>query len=325
MRGWLPEGVRRPLRRAARRAAGPALDAALARACRGVRRDPRECLVINGEPRSGTTWLAEAVRSAGCAVAWEPLHPREVPAARRAGFRFRHLCGEGGPGAPQRRHVEAALGGRLGSRWLCRLSPASAFAAEPYDRHPYAVKFVRASGMLRWLSTAVRRPVIHMVRHPLAIAASQTAEGSWTSGERVGRRWRERTFSGEPTGHESYLDSLRTFVERSVAVWCLSNAAVLRDPGGCRLVFYEDMLADPGAVLSGLLPGFGLTPPAGASWRTPSGVVSAASPLEGPESQLGKWRRSLTDEQVRAGLAVLSHFGVTAYCEELRPRLGGTP
>jgi hypothetical protein len=166
-------------------------------------------------------------------------------------------------------------------------------------------------------------PIVFMIRHPLAVAASRTR-----------LQWRpspERYFSDpqlvedhlKPFG--SVLATCTDDLDRRVMQWCIENYVPLSQFQGrndIHVVFYERLVADLDRELRSIGSHTGLrmrTVPRKLA-AAPSVTAYRARSFE-MASALDDWRRQLPAEDVERALGVVAAFGLDAlYGIESMPR-----
>ncbi|HIF23759.1 MAG TPA: hypothetical protein EYQ27_18060 [Gemmatimonadetes bacterium] len=287
--------------------------------------EPLESFVICSDPRGGSTWLSEIVAQIPrTARIWEPLNIQAVRRFQDLGFAWRQHIHENADWPEAERALSDALRGRILNGWTVR--PGSLTDLATADR--LTVKFCRANALLPWLTRRFkfRHKPIHLVRHPLAVVASQLSYGAWDapyegfvipSGPHS-ELWQE---------HAEYLSSLSTKAEALTAVWALTNRISLDHPranADWLTVYYEDLLAEPEREIERIFDVWDEPVPKSAATqaRVASATTKTATFEQGVEYQLAKWQRALSDRQIDSMLSVLQYFGIRQYGIELRPQSG---
>jgi hypothetical protein len=274
--------------------------------------DPRANLILCSAPRGGSTWLAELLSQVPqTAILFEPLHLWRKPPL--SGL---HLCGyqpipEHADWPEARAAFDAIFRGRFVNDWTGHQSSVLAFLLAKR----MLVKMVRATAMLPWLIRNFRflnRPVL-LVRHPLAVVASQLRFGFARDGFR-GFRIPDCPFNEHFLKHKDFLSELRTAEEGLAAHWCLANQVPLSSPDNGRAwttVYYEHLLLDPERELRRIFDAWELPLPRHLlnRVRVPSAKTVDSRFLSKPARQLDKWKLAFSDEQLERLIAVLDHFG----------------
>jgi hypothetical protein len=279
---------------------------------------PRRVLIA-GLPRSGTTWIANALAQCeGATLVHEPDNDRnhvEAMAAKarlgrqpvlRAGDRadgygqvFLGAFGQGEVTAlGERRRAKArqllapvdvaeidrVMGDGAPRSWPWRLAVARWLAAgpevHPHTAGPRLVKTVHGSMALRWLRREVEPDAtLVIVRHPANVIGSWRDLG-WGL-QRFG--WRRPAMWAEhgPEHDNPGPHVPATFIERGAWQFGLLANALLRaaEEPGVAVIDHEEVLADPVPQLEGVARGLGLSWTEGAS----AWVVASDRPGEGYE------------------------------------------
>ncbi len=202
-----------------------------------------------GSARSGTTWLGDLLAACLRArIVFEPFHPVHVPGMARFGLMPYRSPDE--EDAEFLDFCRAVFSGALRGPWVDR----EANRILPSSR---VVKCVRANLFTGWLRTRLPEvPVVALVRHPASVVASRMA-ARWDAAMDVDALLgNERLVRQHLEEHVDWARSLSTEEERNALIWAIHHRVTFRqrDPAkGADIVFYEDLVADPAAVLAGLL------------------------------------------------------------------------
>ena len=293
---------------------------------RAVELDPTANVLLFADPRGGSTWLAETLQSGlELELLWEPLQPRLVPRFGDLGFGWRQYIPAQAKWPAARRAFQDLLRGKLLNRHVCRYTRASRLAAS----ERVLIKFCRGNALLPWFVRQfelAHEPVL-LLRHPFAVAASQMGHGHWNEASYSFDA--SAPFSEREGAHASYLASLRTRPELLVATWCLANTAALEQPPADRpwiTVYYEQLLAEPAEQLGRIFERWSLDLPKRVLEQVgkPSSMTKDASALHDSTKQIAKWRQVFSPADIERMLAVLDHFGVTVYSDQLMPAAEGS-
>ncbi len=264
-------------------------------------------LFLAGSPRSGTTWVAEMiVAGRNIRLVFEPFHSDEVPLAGGFG-RWRYLR----PSNHDAAAVASArriIAGSIRSTWTDRFNRA----VFPRQR---LIKEVRANLLLGWLSAHVpNMPMALVMRHPLAVAASQQAVG-WRFDAETQALLDQADLLEDHLGPlRSVFEDARTPAEQAVAMWCAENYVPLRQfgRGQIHIVCYEQLVARPEAEFDRLLSHYGLPYSRDLLHRIgrPSGVSARNSPIARGEDALRSWQAAFDGADRKRLLALLEPFGL---------------
>jgi hypothetical protein len=273
--------------------------------------DEEATILVSGSPRSGTTWLASSLSALpSSAVLFEPLQLEHVPAARRAGFRWRTFVPPGRAWPEGERFLRRVFSGRVLNGWTARE------IAIPRRVETWIVKCVRTNRLLPWIAERFnfRRPLL-IVRHPCAVVASQLNR-SWPAD--VGEADTEHPFGDRVN---DFVASLPTVEERLAAVWALDTLVPLSSPHPWpwEMLCFEHLVRGGLDVLSGVFSNWGLSTPTGIAERL-SRLSSTADARTAGGDPVTSWRGRLSASQTRRILDVVRRLGIEIYDEDVMPK-----
>jgi hypothetical protein len=270
--------------------------------------DPSTSIIVAGVARSGTTWVAEVLRSQHpLRIMFEPFHARHVPGFREFPFHLYKRPEE----VDERleRFTGDILSGRIRDpRWIDRYVDC----LFPRFR---VIKDVRISLFLRWIHRWFPEvPILFVIRHPCAVAASHLRLG-WSTEEDV------RSMLKQPELLEDFLlpfsDLLQTRTkphERHAALWCVSNLVVLnqfRGQGYCAL-YYEDLVDRPKEVIPKVFEvlGRGYGSSVFDFLSRPSLTTDRGSAILSDRGSRRPWEDHMTAQQADEVMEVVRAFGL---------------
>lgn len=271
--------------------------------------DHRKTVFVAGMGRSGTTWLAELLNFRNeYRFIFEPFDPQRValasafeehPYLRELDTRRKYL-------APARAIVTGMVREHFVDQHNRKLICGQRI-----------VKEVHANLFLRWLYRQFPgMPIIMIVRHPFAVAASRERTGA--------DKDLAQNFLGQT---DLVVDFLRPYVdvmmscatpfERQIASWCIEYGVPLSQfrSGELCVVFYEHLVADPQPTMRRILAH--LNKPFDervvAAVARPSVTTLPISGLEarwraGADQVLDEWKGRIGPTQLRRGLRLLEAF-----------------
>lgn len=308
-------------------------------ACRFAACDIEDTIVVTGQARSGTTWLAEMLRSLpGYKCINEPLSTGSNPEVGRHGFDGRNCLKPGDQMPELEAYMEQILTGQMYKSWLWRFEAdgATGQLAEQLSNRKLIVKFIRAQRMVQWLLDRFDvRGAVHIIRHPCAVVASMR-EMKWYRQEKL------REFHGDsmvdqviispiPDAVRSkfapILQRIETNEEVLAARWCLDHYFLFqhnaREGNGhpWTLTSYERLLTEAEQELERILGGFGEEVPDQMRKQFDVPSSSAANSLETDriQHQLSKWKEKLDPDQIGRVLQIVDDFGLDFYTDDLHP------
>ena len=283
---------------------------------------PEDALIVFGNSRGGSTWLAETLRSIPktCMI-WEP---EEVNLGETQFTRIGFGLSQQIPISadwPEARRVFGQLfrGQGLDARntYYERANILVYLTADTL-----IVKFVSSNGLAPWLCRQFdfrRKPVL-LLRHPMAIAASRLRHGAWDKMPES-YDFPKARFDCLNAKHRDYLSMLKGREEVLIAKWCIENLTTLQvaesENSPFYKIFYEDLVLDRRTAIEKLFSEWKLYLSSAAIERSTkaSFTTVAGSPLYGRD-QLGHWRKSFSAIQTRRMQDVLDHFSIKTYSWE---------
>lgn len=283
-----------------------------------------EVLIVAGDPRGGSTWLAELIRQIpGTAILWEPLAINRDSQFSDLGFCWRQYIPEREEWPEARKQFETLFSGNVLSPYLCmRTSPEQLRKAKHL-----LVKFCRANQLLPWLTRqfSFKYAPIYLVRHPCSVIASQLKQGGW---EYLDPSFEipvapYQSFYSE---HENFISTINTVEKRLAFIWCLCNFVPLRHPENNKrwiTILYEHLLMNGAKELQRIEKRWGLNFPSSTydSIYIASKTTVAGSPIQigKIDDQLKYWQTRLNSEQISDVLSVLEYFNITLYGSGILP------
>lgn len=303
----------------------------------GMDCDPRDTIVVAGAPRSGTTWLAEILRTLpSYKLMNEPLFLPNHEAARTTGFDWRTHIAPGEEAPRAREFFEDVLSGRVphGPLWHYQANSSVGRLIEQATRRKLVVKFCRSGRLLRWLLEEFEiRGAVMIIRHPCAVLASQLEHGGWDTDQLEREIESDEALGQMPNSvrhrFADVLEGISTRLGLMAAVWCLDYYIPFvehdEETGTPPwiLVSYEQMVLDGAKEVERILSyvNADVTAEIQNQIDVASTYASADLVTNDRERQLSKWRRRLTEQQINRVLEIVSAFGLDFYDERLIPDL----
>lgn len=309
----------------------------------------QKAIIIAGSGRSGTTWVQDSIAEANdLRTIFEPLHPIGVPRAQR--FAYKYLDASVND-QDFRQFMDCVLAGSYRSLWMnYRIRPDRfnvfrvgvsqavynvrklAHHHRKYqvnEQNGLAVKFIRANLMLHWLVQQYDVQALFVTRHPCAVIASRLNLGGkdWAGQSGIDR------YRSDPNIVRLILDEFGVDIVEPFSsaaalacVWCIENLLPIRwaEDAGYMVTAYEKLLTEPDREWERVIAGLGLSHVPDSSLREmPSQQVSVE--MRGrvfSESHLGKWRQTLTANQMHEVSSILEHFSCSIYSVDENCALG---
>lgn len=285
--------------------------------------DPENAILIFGEARGGTTWLAETLnRISGAAISYEPLAVNKDPLLKKMKFHWRQYIPEDVTYPEARLFFEKIFNGTAFNYSRSRLNSMK----ELKNADKIVVKFIRANGMLPWLVRQFNfkyKPV-YLIRNPYAVIASQLKFPEWY------KPFDEFIIPDCPFNdiykkHVDFLKTIKTEEEYLAFMWCLINLVPLKHSENNRswiTVNYENLVLAPEKELRRIFRiwNLELDPKILDNINKPSFSSYRDLPLIGKE-QLIKWKNNLNEEQTNRIERVLRYFNIEYYNKDPYPNI----
>lgn len=268
---------------------------------------PSSALFLAGSPRSGTTWVAEMIAlGRNIRLLFEPFHSDEVPLAAEFG-RWRYLRPSNGS-PTSLASARRIIAGDIRSTWTDRFNRA----VFPRQR---LIKEVRANLLLGWLHAHFpAMPVALVLRHPLAVAASQQSVGWNFQAETRALLAQGELVEDHLEPVRAVIEEARSPAEQAVVMWCAENYVPLRQfaRGQIHIACYEHLVTRPEEAFGRLAAHFGLPfhRQLLEQIRRPSGVTARDSPIVRGDNALRRWTEAFEPRETKRLLSILSPFGL---------------
>lgn len=279
----------------------------------------KNCVLLAGGGRSGTTWVMEVINAGrDHRVVFEPF----------ASHRLRFL-----PGFSRQQYLrpdeddprvaavmDRVVEGRYRSWWtdqhnrtfVCRRRLIKAIRANlclGYIRHRYP-----------------RMPMILLIRHPCAVASSMLRLGYG--------RYPLSVFLDQPALVEDHLAPLQDLIRSTddefdirIVQWCIQHTVLLSQlaEGDVHLMFYEELCDDPHQRFEALFAHLGRSFDGAAreAVHRPSRLTGRHSAILRGSPSVDAWRKGVSRDQLKRAMALLAAFGLDdVYGEGPRPDRG---
>ena len=285
--------------------------------------DQENTILIFSDPRGGSTWITEIIANLKkTAIIWEPLHPENINIFNKLGFNSRQHIPDSAFWPEAENAFKLLFGGKI-------LGPNSFVLSSPVDfifARQLIIKICRGNAMLPWITKIFnfQYQPIYLVRHPLAVVASQLRHGAWNS------KSKPFTFESSPYNEyyslqKDFLSSLHSPEEQLVAVWCLTNHVSLtnrRNNKDWITIFYEDLLTNPDKELKRIFDRWKINMPDSIIEKVNKQSITTKKEQFEQETfaQIGKWEKFFTQSQLIKITAIMQYFNVQHYsCNSFHP------
>lgn len=211
-------------------------------------------IIIASEPRSGSTWMMELFgQLEGCIVNWEPLHPINGVVPKDIELGTRVYLTENDDTDRFRQFFARLLTYKISNQWTAKYVSFGNLSSSKY----VVTKFVRANNLLPWFDKHLNlryKPIL-LMRHPITTCISQLKNFHQTTGSSMTEAYKEGEVYSAPqclnnerfVSNEEYINSLKTPLERQVALWCINNVWMFdsKESESWIMVYYEEMVRRP--------------------------------------------------------------------------------
>ena len=276
--------------------------------------NPEENILIFGEPRSGSTWLAELISMLpNRAIINEPLHLGNNNKLRDLKFSWRQHI-------PMDRNwldAEIAMKEIFTGKELPAIMYFKNSLAQMISAKKLVYKIVRGKLLLPWLLSNFKfrfKPIV-LIRHPLAIMHSLSQHSAWKY-EYQKFVIPDAPFTEIYEPHISFLQNLKSNEGQIIALWALANNYLQRmDSSDYHWIYYEDLVSAPKEVLHDL----------GKDWKLdldhlvkyiniPSGSSGKSTIMT--DTQLYDWTEKLDPRLRKEGEQIMDYFEIDIYSKE---------
>lgn len=264
---------------------------------------------LAGTGRSGTTWIQNVINhEATYRIMFEPFHSKKIELLKAWNFRQYLRSNDRNP--VFLKPASVILRGQIKDPWIDQLNNKILV-------NKRLIKDIRTNLILYWIKHNFPQiPIIFLLRHPCAIAASKLKLGWEAHLEEFLSQ--DELIDDFLSPYKSEIAKVKDPFEKFIFSWCVENYVPLKQfrPGEMLVVFYEDFYLHPGrniGAINNFLPitlkfdtkSFSpevLNNPSSTS-RKDSAVYSQANPID-------HWRKDINDQQIKRAVEILDMFGL---------------
>ncbi|HEB62241.1 MAG TPA: hypothetical protein ENI82_03720 [Bacteroidetes bacterium] len=277
-----------------------------------------DSILIISSPRGGSTWLTEILNSIDKTIInWEPFHPNYGALSTSINGGDALYVPESQTYGLLRNDVQEILKFNKNTKFTLRfLKIKDILSAEIV-----ITKSVRINNLIPWLIKHIdlKRKPIYLLRHPIATAFSHIK--AFDEEKTISRYIAPNFMHNERfIEHEDYINSLKTKIERQVAIWCLNNIPVIHHPDHGKkwlVVYYENLVMDPEDVTIKLLNEIGINVDMATiskiDFKKPSQTDIQQDYKTNSILQLEKWKHWLSDVELDNIQKIFDHFDFLLY------------
>lgn len=283
--------------------------------------NPNNNFLIFSDPRSGSTWLSEILKSIpNSLLIDEPLNVDNSKELERLKFGWRQHIPEGIEWKEAKIYFESIFSAQALNRNLCFQNKLVDLIT--FDK--LVIKIIRGKSLLPWLCEQFEfkyKPIL-LVRHPFAVISSMKNHSSWNY-EFTKFDLPDSPHIGHYEKHFDFLSSLTSKEEQLVALWCIGNNHVLRHPKNNKnwiSVNYENLLFEPEKTFDTIFSTWNIRIPNGliGSLKKPSSTTVGKNKID-PMVQLESFKSNISLKMLHKLNSVLYYFEVDYYNEESVP------
>ena len=297
----------------------------------------KDSILLIGSPRSGTTWLMELFENIpGYTYIFEPLQALWFPSSTKVGFE-------------QRPYRTPDANWPKCEEYLFKIFTGQIVGYNPLFKYnlkmtmnrilskKLIVKSIRLSRLLPWIANRFQlRNITYIIRHPCAVIASQikTGFGGYQNYYPFTNRFPTREGLILEASSIDILDSniieklkrIKTTEELLAVAWCLDNYVPLfyLDSHKWNMIIYEKLVTDGETELRKLFREIGEEDSADLAinqLNKPSmlTVEKELKTVPSTDIQLSKWKKSLSNDQIKRILKIVEDFGLNFYTDSIEP------
>lgn len=278
-------------------------------------------ILLTGSPRSGTTWLGEALSSnPNTLMITEPF--AEGKALNSAGFSWRTYRSADAEWERGRQYIEKLLGGH-------GIIPASLMDNDDkrcISAERLVLKCVRVNRLLPWLAenfTELR--LIYIIRHPCAVVSSQMLHPAFVPAKWIQEESLELTNKIRPD-LTALAESLETEEEVRAFEWCLDQYIPLSSENKNRwlMVNYENLMLEGIPALEKVFKYAGIDPSFAEQAFSRNSRErrdwSVNFKTASPEKKINSWIDRIDPERIRKIIDIVERFGITGFSDDPKPK-----
>jgi len=293
----------------------------------------KEAILVSGAPRSGTTWVMEILETLPAYKSiFEPFHKDWFPEVQKLKINpYRPYVYFKDSNPSLKEYLTKVFKGEVVSK-----SPNYRLTLENIYKRIFAkkavVKFIRANRLLPWIANNFQvKGIFFVIRHPCSTVASQLETGVrghfMPKNVPLPKKIVPSSISEirELRNNEELvrkIKTIRTQEEILAAIWSIDNYLPLyyqRKFNWYTLV-YESLVINPEGEIENMFSYIDEEVPREvySKIRLPSMTTHDQTYL-GTTKQLVKWKKKLSERQVKNILKVVHWFGLDFYTEDPEP------
>ncbi|MHA1190772.1 MAG: sulfotransferase [Promethearchaeota archaeon] len=306
----------------------------------------KNTILVVGSPRSGTTWLMDILCTMpGYTYLFEPLNPIWYPESFKVGFRSRTYLKSESNWPEGENYLRKIFTGQVANLPI-KDNPISDllqdFSMKNFINHLFGTKLIVKSTnmnrMLPWIAKHFQlRCVFFIIRHPCATIASQLKSGLYgyrpefppyydifpTKNNILNELAELDDFNSNIINK---LKNIKTMEEILAASWCLDNFIPLSQsqPYPWTTIIYEKLIKEGEKEIKRLFSKIGeKNIPKSAFYHLKKPTIVTLKEerkfITKSNQQLSKWKKYLTEKQIKNIIKIVSYFEIDYYTENTEP------
>lgn len=274
---------------------------------------PDSTVFLAGTGRSGTTWLEDLINcNLDFRIMFEPFNSYQVPELKN--WHHRQYIPSNSTGNRFIETCQKILSGRIKNHWIDKFNNKKWIKKR-------LIKDIRCHLMLHWLHRQYPdMPIVFLLRHPCAVAASKLNQKNWTS-DLTPFLEQEDLITDFLSPYIDEILKAESDFDKHIFLWCIENYVVLKQfqPEQMTMFFYEDILLNPVEQLQRLKDSLKLDIPSDIQevFKKPSAVTKKQNGVAIEQPTPYSWKSKLTTEQIERSYEICSLFGLQSLYKEL--------
>jgi hypothetical protein len=265
-------------------------------------------ILLVGSGRSGTTWLAEIINYDNkYRFLFEPFHTKQVDIVKN--FSQRQYLRANNQSVQFTKPIKAVLSGYVYCEWVER-------GKSKPKTNKILIKDVSSHLFLKWIKEHCSQiPIIFLMRHPCAVAASRIRLPGWFSHDLEEYLNQPELMEDFLAPFKDHIQNAQTEFEKIIFVWCIENYIPLKQlqPDDLYIIFYENFCIDVEGEIAKLFAFLGddyCPKEVLEIAKLPSSFAVKHSAIVTGKSLTENWKKHITDEQLERAIEILALFGL---------------
>jgi hypothetical protein len=274
---------------------------------RELNHDINNSILIAGVARSGTTWLADLIRSqTPCRMMWEPFNPHKNDQYNKfPDFLYKR------PSDSDPQLLEFAtrvFNGDIRNKWIDREVDRLTFKYR-------LVKDVRINLFLYWLHENFPKiPLIFIIRHPCAVVLSRMISRWDVDDDIRAFLTQEKLVKDFLKNKLDLINNAKSIESKHAIIWAIQNLIPIKqfENSVLNLIFYEDLCTQPEIEIPKIFNMIGLRyqDTIFQQLNKPSRTIKKSSAVLTGEDKISRWKNVMTKDQIHNVLSIVEEMGL---------------